>query len=656
MPRKTEVAAEASPRQLKLEATSVQLDVEAKAEDGDGPAPLPRFSMVANTGSPMRLAGWKYPVILDLSGVEIPSQARPIRYGHDANAGVGHTDAIGLAGGQLVASGVISRDNSVARDVVASSRNGFPWQASVGAEVVESEFVKAGQTVAVNGQQHTGPLNVVWKSVLGEISFVDLGADGNTSARVAAVKKIVDAEEDEGGLAADGADGTTIVISRAKAERRRQESIQAQVENALSFRGADIALVERISAQALEEGWSEQQTELALLRATRPRAPRQRHADLPAPKVLEAALCMMAGISDEQLAKDRDYGADVTASAWAIRNRGLRGTIAAALESSGASVPHGSRELFDAILENRHRRHLRAEGFSTVNLPGLLGNVANKILLDAFTQVKTTYEFIADQADFSNFHTHTIYRLDALGDFALVPKDGEIKHGSLASSEATNKLETRGLMLCLTRQDIINDDLNAFKTLTQQLARKARLAVEKALYAKVMEASDSFYTVAQGNRLVGALDVTGLAAAEAALTTMSDAGGDPIYAMPRYLLVPQALKYLADSMWSSQWLNELTTANKAKPMDNPFRGKFEPISSPFLSASTMSGYSTSTWYLLADPSILPAFQVAYLDGRRVPTVETADAEFDTLGLQMRCIFDFGVAQVDYRGANKNTAS
>jgi hypothetical protein len=319
-------------------------------------------------------------------------------------------------------------------------------------------------------------------------------------------------------------------------------------------------------------------------------------------------------------------------------------------------VPHGSKELYNAILENRHNRSIRAEGFSTVNLPGLLGNVANKILLAAFTQVKTTYEFIADQADFSNFHTHTIYRLDHLGEFALVPKDGEIKHGSLASTSATNKLETYGQMLTLTRQDIINDDLNAFKSLTAQLGRKARIAVERALYAVVMEASDTFYTTANGNRLVGAMDITGLAAAEAAMIDMADAGGDPIFAMPRYLLVPTALKYAADQMWTSQWLNELTTANKPKPMDNPFRGKFEPISSPFLSTSTISGYSTTTYYLIADPNILPAFQVAYLDGRRAPTIETHDAEFDTLGLSMRCYWDFGVSQLDYRGANKTTAS
>ncbi|MFN5958389.1 MAG: hypothetical protein ACK462_10700, partial [Planctomyces sp.] len=81
---------------------------------------------------------------------------------------------------------MISRDTSAAKEVVASSRNGFPWQASVGASVEEFEFIKDNQKATVNGQELTGPVNVVRKATLGEISFVDLGADGRTSASIAA--------------------------------------------------------------------------------------------------------------------------------------------------------------------------------------------------------------------------------------------------------------------------------------------------------------------------------------------------------------------------------------------------------------------------------------------------------------------------------------
>ncbi|HMO10911.1 MAG TPA: hypothetical protein PKB06_05275, partial [Actinotalea sp.] len=131
-----------------------------------------------NTGTPMRVAGWRHPVVIDLAGLSIPSQSRPIRFGHDPLSGVGHTDAVRVEDGQLVATGLVSRDTPAVREVVTSARNGFPRQASVGAGVEEFEFVKESQQVLVNGRTFTGPLNVVRKSTLSEISFVDLGANG----------------------------------------------------------------------------------------------------------------------------------------------------------------------------------------------------------------------------------------------------------------------------------------------------------------------------------------------------------------------------------------------------------------------------------------------------------------------------------------------
>jgi hypothetical protein len=165
-------------------AFSANIDIQAAA---DGPQQgMPRFSMVAYTGGAMRLGGWRYPVVVDLSGMQIPSQKRPIRMNHDSGLGVGHTESIKVEGGKLLAAGVVSRSTPAAADVVSSGKNGFPWQASIGASSEQTEFVKEGESAAVNGQTFSGPINVVRKSTLGEISFVDLGADGNTSASIAA--------------------------------------------------------------------------------------------------------------------------------------------------------------------------------------------------------------------------------------------------------------------------------------------------------------------------------------------------------------------------------------------------------------------------------------------------------------------------------------
>ncbi len=647
-------------------ALSITAQDEPSANAGASKGP-PRFEMVANTGKvPMRLDGWKYPVVMDLSGMQIPSQSRPIRLQHDSGQGVGHTDYIGFNDqGELVARGIISRHTGAAQDVVESARKGFPWQASVGASADEVEFVKSGDESPVNGYLLKGPANIVRRSTLGEISFVDIGGDDSTSAKVAAMAK--------DGIEGDGATQDRVewgvAVARAEAETNRQKGIEQLVAQYVARPGADLVTIKKIQVQAMTDGWNLTQTELELLRRTRPAAPGPRWAkDEPSqPKVIEAALLLYMGSDDrfnvdgtpggerkkvdEILAADREYGPDVVQEAWRFRNRGLQGTIAAALAQSGIPVPYGKRELFDSILE---ARHVRAEGFSTINLPGILGNVANKVLLLAFLNVESTYNIIAEQADFANFQTHTMYRLEYMGDFQIVGNDGELKSSNLGQDSFTNKLDTRGALLTLTRQNIINDDLNAFRTLIAQLARKARIAAEKALYGVVMESADVFYTSAKGNRLTSmGISITGYADAEAALQMMTDAGGDPIYATPRFVLVPPALRYFADQMYVSATMAGITTTQL--PTDNPFKGRFVTVSSPYLQNSNMPGYSATTWYLLADPLMLAAYQMAYLDGRRAPTIETADAEFNVLGLHMRAYWDFGVAQLDGRGAVKCTA-
>jgi len=57
----------------------------------------------------------RHPVVIDLAGLSIPSQSRPIRFGHDPLSGVGHTDAVRVEDGQLVATGLVSCDTPAAR-------------------------------------------------------------------------------------------------------------------------------------------------------------------------------------------------------------------------------------------------------------------------------------------------------------------------------------------------------------------------------------------------------------------------------------------------------------------------------------------------------------------------------------------------------------
>ncbi len=153
----------------------------------EGENKLPTFSMVAYTGAPMRPAGWWNDVIVDLEGVKIPSQHRPILRQHDHEKIVGHSTEVKVSAKGIEASGVLSGHESPhAQEIVRLAKNGFQWQASIGADPIRTEFLEAGEETEVNGRTVTGPMTISRETKIGEISFVPLGADGDTSATVTA--------------------------------------------------------------------------------------------------------------------------------------------------------------------------------------------------------------------------------------------------------------------------------------------------------------------------------------------------------------------------------------------------------------------------------------------------------------------------------------
>lgn len=159
--------------------------LEICAKDGDGKDKLPTFEMVAYTGVAMNLFAWLYPVVIDLRGLTISKRGRPVLKEHDREAIVGHTTDVQKGPSSLQVAGVLS-GTAPADEVLATAKNGFPWRASVGVRVTEMRFIEEGKKARANGRDFTGPIYIARKGSLGEISFVALAADDETSAEVAA--------------------------------------------------------------------------------------------------------------------------------------------------------------------------------------------------------------------------------------------------------------------------------------------------------------------------------------------------------------------------------------------------------------------------------------------------------------------------------------
>jgi len=633
------------------------------SEAGSGTA-LPRFRMVAYTGGPMKVAGWRHPIVIDLAGLAIPSQSRPIRFGHDAAAGVGHTSAVAVEDGKLVASGMISRDTHAAKEVVASARNGFPWQASVGASVEAFEFLRENQSATVNGREVQGPLNIVRRATLGEISFVDLGADGGTTASIAASGEAGAAPPTSPASTTPPTPATSAAPPVNGAEtpdsvRDLRAQMAAETDRIAAIRRLCAGAHATIESQAIREGWDATRTELEVLRASRPKAPAGPaiHAHGQAgvtQKVLEAA-CILSGRLEnpEQHCNERDLEA---ASRAFGRTMGLQELLLHAAWANGYSGRtfrdwHG---VMDAAFGRPGADVQASIGNSTISIAGILSNVANKFLLEGFFSVERVWRNICAVRSVTDFKTVTSYRLTGNDGYEKVAPGGEIKHGTLGEESYSNKAETYALMLSIDRTDIINDDLGAITTVPRKLGSGSGKTINEVFWAAFM-ANSGFFTVGNKNFISGAdtaLGIDGLTKAEVAFMDQVDSDGKPIGVLPSILLVPTALSAMGSQLFKSLELRDNTAAAKY-PITNPHQGKFRVEVSRYLGNPKFTGNSTKAWYLLADASDLPVVEMAFLNGQESPTIETAEQNFNRLGIQMRGYHDFGVALQDPRGGVKS---
>ncbi|MBI1374498.1 MAG: hypothetical protein GC159_17410 [Phycisphaera sp.] len=692
----------------------------ADGSDPKGSVGLPSFSMVAYTGGALRVEGWRHPVVVDLTGLSIPSQRRPIRFNHSAHQGIGHTERITVERGHLVAEGVVSRDTPAAREVVTSGRRGFPWQASLGASVQHAEFVRGGKFVTVNDRQFEGPVYVARRSTLGEISFVDLGADGDTAATIAATSpehsnttpnpetvdmpgtnssnantKTTTKTPDTAGQAdnpqpttpvntpTQGAPGagaagvpgdTPKTVQAAAVTQPEPDSVPDPVAEMRARAAAEarrIAAVRKvcgdrhadIEAKAIGEGWDETRTELEVLRASRPSvdgAPMAfaRGGDAPVDgAVLEAACILTAGI-----AKPEDHCDEKPLDIAARRFRGGIGLQELLLEAAWANGYTGrnfraSRDVLRFAFASHHPDGypgVQAASFSTIDIGGILSNVANKFLLEGFFSVERTWRNIASRRNVSDFKTITSYRLIGKDQYEKVAPGGEIKHGTLGEEKYSNKADTYALMLSIDRRDVINDDLGAITTAPRKLGRGSGLKINDVFWAEFLD-NGAFFTATKKNLLTGGdsvLNIDGLTAAEVAFLNQVDSDGKPIGVMPAIILVPTSLSAIATVLFKSLEIRT-TAADQTYPVANPHAGKFRVEVSRYLSNSQYAGGSDTGWYLLADPADLPVIEVAFLNGQESPTIETAEADFNVLGIQMRGYHDFGVALQEPRGGIKN---
>ena len=417
-----------------------------------------------------------------------------------------------------------------------------------------------------------------------------------------------------------------------------------------------------IAATAIENGWSVEKVELEVLKAsnakTRPTSfSAAQNSPENMPNVIEAALCSTRGLTNNGrkpgvVALEAQYD-DKTLQAAHSQYRGSVGLqqilIQCAMANGmqiqgGTKVTSGNlRPILAAACPRMDGRDLQA-GFSTVSLPGILGNVANKEILQGYMEEDATWREIAQIKSCNDFKTVTSYRmLDDMQYEKLAP-GGEIKHGKTGEESFTRSVDTYAKMYALNRTDIINDDLGAFDDLRNRIGAGGAMRLNDLFWTTFLANLGTIFTATRTNYIVGATsnlgtDGVGLGLAQKAWrqrTSPAADGAKRVSGQAKFLLVPPELETIADALYVARNLNAVKVSDA-----NTFANKYQPIVANQLSDSAFSGYSTTAFYILGDKSKGSPVVVSFLNGQETPTVESADADFNTLGIQFRGYHDFG---------------
>jgi hypothetical protein len=285
-------------------------------------------------------------------------------------------------------------------------------------------------------------------------------------------------------------------------------------------------------------------------------------------------------------------------------------------------------------------------GPSTYSLPNVLGNIANKYLRLGFDNYDSAWSAVSARRSVNDFKTITTATLTGGMMFKKLAPSGEIKHGDLGEVAYTNKADTYAIMLGIERPDLINDDTGALTSAARRIGRGAALKINDVFWTVFLNNS-AFFTAGNNNVITGG--TSALKLADQKFRVQTDPNGFPLGAMPRILLVPPTLWYTSRELMNSSLLVGTPASNALAPATNIFQGSYQIVTSPYMENTSYTGNSTTAYYLLADPNDVPVIEGVFLNGKDTPTVETADADFNHLGIAMRGYIDFGFGLQEFRG-------
>ena len=323
------------------------------------------------------------------------------------------------------------------------------------------------------------------------------------------------------------------------------------------------------------------------------------------------------------------------------------------LEVNG--VRKSYRDDFDMI-GNAMAPVIMAGALSSSDFVNILANVANKSMLKGYEEAAETFDKWTGTGSLSDFKTVSRVDLGLFPNLAKVEEGAEYTMAKMSDRGITLALATYGKMFPITRQAIINDDLNAFTKIPAKMGRASKRTVGNLVYAiltgnPTLPDSVALFHATHKNLVSGggsALSVSSLDTARASMAkqTDKDAIAAGLNIRPKYLLTPVALQGSAHQIMASQ--TEPGQSNAA--LANRVANMAEVISDARLDVA-----STTAWYLAGDPSQYDTIEVSYLNGNPSPVLEQKEG-WNVDGVEFKVRLDAGVNVLDFIALYKSAGA
>lgn len=288
---------------------------------------------------------------------------------------------------------------------------------------------------------------------------------------------------------------------------------------------------------------------------------------------------------------------------------------------------------------------------TTSDFPALMSNAMGRRLRNSYEEHEPTYRQWARRApNAPNFKSVDTVQLSAMPDLMKVNEKGEFRYGTFTDGKVSYALTNYGRIIGLSRQLIINDDLNALDRILSGFAASAARLENRTVYAQltanaVMPDGIALFHADHGNLgAAAAISANSLSAARTRMRKQKGLQNELLNLAPQHLIVPTDIEQVAYQFTSSQFV-------PARSADvNEFRqgGRtaLTPIVEPLLDET-----STSAFYLAASNSQIDTVEYAYLEGAEGVQLSSR-VGFTMDGVEMKASLDFAAAVIDHRGLDR----